>query len=82
MKDHLTPLQKLPKNVCNLAKVIVATGFEKLPKVLCKCPFYKIHNFILYFIILLLTSPSFHCLLDYSLTFVRYILHHLLAYLT
>ena len=32
MKDHLTPLQKLPKNVYNLAKVIVATGFEKLPK--------------------------------------------------
>ena len=26
----LTPLQKLPKN---LGKLIVATGFEKLPKV-------------------------------------------------
>ena len=29
----LTPLQKLPKNVDNLGKIIVATGFEKLPKV-------------------------------------------------
>ena len=28
----LTPLQKLPKNVGNLGKIIVATGFEKLPK--------------------------------------------------
>ena len=29
----LTPLQKLPKNVGNLGKLIVATGYEKLPKV-------------------------------------------------
>ena len=29
----LTPLQKLPKNVGDLAKNIVAKGFEKLPKV-------------------------------------------------
>ena len=29
----LTPLQKLPKNVGNLGKLIVTTGFEKLPKV-------------------------------------------------
>ena len=29
----LTPLQKLPKNVCNLGKIIVAKGFKKLPKV-------------------------------------------------
>ena len=29
----LTPLQKLPKNVGDLGKVIVATGFEKLPEV-------------------------------------------------
>ena len=29
----LTPLQKLPKNVGDLGKLIVATGFEKLPKV-------------------------------------------------
>ena len=29
----LTHLQKLPKNVGNLGKIIVATGFEKLPKV-------------------------------------------------
>ena len=29
----LTPLQKLPNNVCNLGKIIVATGFEWLPKV-------------------------------------------------
>jgi len=29
----LTHLQKLPKNVGNLGKLIVATGFEKLPKV-------------------------------------------------
>ena len=28
-----TPLQKLPKNEGNLGKIIVATGFEKLPKV-------------------------------------------------
>ena len=28
----LTPLQKLPKNVEDLAKLIVAKGFEKLPK--------------------------------------------------
>ena len=29
----LTPLQKLPKNVGHLGKLIVATGYEKLPKV-------------------------------------------------
>ena len=29
----LPPLQKLPKNVGDLGKLIVATGFEKLPKV-------------------------------------------------
>ena len=28
----LAPLQKLPKNVVDLGKLIVATGFEKLPK--------------------------------------------------
>ena len=30
----LTPLQKLPWNVGDLDKLIVAPGFEKLPKVL------------------------------------------------
>ena len=29
----MTPLQKLHKNVGDLGKLIVATGFEKLPKV-------------------------------------------------
>ena len=29
----LTPLQTLPKNVGDLGKLIVAEGFEKLPKV-------------------------------------------------
>ena len=29
----LTPLQKLPKNVGYLGKLIVPKGFEKLPKV-------------------------------------------------
>ena len=29
----LTPLQKLPKNVKDSGKLIVAKGFEKLPKV-------------------------------------------------
>ena len=29
----LTPLQKLPKNVGDLGKLIVAKVFEKLPKV-------------------------------------------------
>ena len=29
----LTPLPKLPNNVGNLGKIIVATGFEWLPKV-------------------------------------------------
>ena len=29
----LTPFQKLPNNVGNLDKIIVATGFEWLPKV-------------------------------------------------
>ena len=29
----LTPLQKLPNNVGDLGKQIVAPGFEKLPKV-------------------------------------------------
>ena len=28
----LTPLQKLPKNVGDLGKLIIAKGFEKLPK--------------------------------------------------
>ena len=32
----MTPLQKSPKNVGDLGKLIVAKGFEKLPKV--KCP--------------------------------------------
>ena len=27
-----TPLQKFPKNAGNLGKIIVATGFENLPK--------------------------------------------------
>ena len=30
---NLTPLQKLPKNVWYLGKLIVATGLEKFPKV-------------------------------------------------
>ena len=29
----LTPLQYLPTTVCHLGKIIVATGFKKLPKV-------------------------------------------------
>ena len=29
----LTPFQKLPKNVRDMGKLIVAKGFEKLPKV-------------------------------------------------
>ena len=29
----LTPLQKLPNNLGDLGKIIVATGFEWLPKV-------------------------------------------------
>ena len=29
----LTPLQKLPNNMGDLGKIIVATGFEWLPKV-------------------------------------------------
>ena len=29
----LTPSQKLPKNVRDLGKLIVAPGFDKLPKV-------------------------------------------------
>ena len=29
----LAPLQKLPNNVGNLGKIIVAIGFELLPKV-------------------------------------------------
>ena len=29
----LTPLQKMPNNVGNLGKIIVATSFEWLPKV-------------------------------------------------
>ena len=29
----LTPLQKLPKNVRDLGKLIVSKGFEKVPKV-------------------------------------------------
>ena len=32
-KKSLTPLQKLPNNVGDMGKLIVATGFEKLPKV-------------------------------------------------
>ena len=31
--EILTPLQKLPKNVGDLSKLIVVKGFEKLPKV-------------------------------------------------
>ena len=30
---NFTPLQKLPKNVGDLDKLIVTKGFEKLPKV-------------------------------------------------
>ena len=29
----LTPLQKLPKNVRDLGKLIIAKGFKKLPKI-------------------------------------------------
>ena len=31
--EIFSPLQKLPKNVGDLGKLIVAKGFEKLPKV-------------------------------------------------
>ena len=31
--EILTPLQKMPNNVGDLGKLIVAKGFEKLPKV-------------------------------------------------
>ena len=41
----------------------------KCLRLLCKCPFYKVRNFILYFVSLLLTSPSFHYLLEYSAHF-------------
>ena len=34
----LTPLQKFPKHAGNLGKMIVATSFEKLPKVCNKSP--------------------------------------------
>ena len=41
----LTPLQKLPKNVEDLGKLIVAKGFKKLPNLVTltvkRCP----HNF-------------------------------------
>jgi len=30
---HFDTFKKLPKNVVDLGKLIVATGFEKLPKV-------------------------------------------------
>ena len=33
MKGFVTHLQKLPKNVGDLGLIIVATNFEKLPKV-------------------------------------------------
>ena len=32
-RKFLTPLQKLPKNVGDLGKFIIAKGFKKLPKV-------------------------------------------------
>ena len=31
--NDLAPLQKLPNNVGNLGKIIVAKGFKKFPKV-------------------------------------------------
>ena len=31
--EILTPLQKLPKNVGNLGKLLAAKGYKKLPKV-------------------------------------------------
>ena len=37
----LTPLQKLPKNVTDLGKLIVATGFEMLPKVPINRPIWS-----------------------------------------
>ena len=33
IRMSLTPLQKLPSNVGDLSKIIVATGLEWLPKV-------------------------------------------------
>ena len=33
IEKFLTPLKKLPKNVIDLGKLIVAKGFKKLPKV-------------------------------------------------
>ena len=51
----LTPLQKLPKNVGDLGKLIVAKCFETCPKsnklpnlvTLCKCEFLGQHYIIL-----------------------------------
>ena len=37
----LTPLQKLPSNVGLLGKIIVATGFEWLPKVQKNCQIWS-----------------------------------------
>ena len=37
----LTPLQKLPTNVGDLDKIIVATSFEWLPKVQKNCPIWS-----------------------------------------
>ena len=33
MISQVTPLQKMPKNVEDLGKIIVAKGLKKLPKV-------------------------------------------------
>ena len=37
----LTPLQKLPKNVEDLSKLIVVNGLKKLPKVKKNCPIWS-----------------------------------------
>ena len=37
----LAPLQNLPKNVGDLGKLILATGYEKLPKSPINCPIWS-----------------------------------------
>ena len=42
----LTPLQKLPKNVEDLGKIIVAKGFKKLPNLVTLLPTHLVPTYL------------------------------------
>ena len=68
-------LHRIYWNIFSVVACSIPFTFHKIPLkimkiLLCKRPFYQTCNFILYFVSLLLTSPYFCSLLEYSAHFL------------